>query len=121
MLDVFRRNHIPSLKCKDSSRRSTSIFLLRPREGSRDFCWDVWRLPLGISGGFLEAPGAPENGALVYRLASLGQNPGCRLRAVGSFVKNVVTCNLEWRARHLQPTLSFTRGARFCLFLDLQN
>ena len=48
----FRRNHDPPLKCSDSSRRSTSIFLLRPREASRDLFWDLWRLRLGTSGGF---------------------------------------------------------------------
>ena len=41
----------------------------------------------GISGGFPEARGAPENGALVYALASFCRNPSCRLRAVGIVLK----------------------------------
>ena len=40
-------------------------------------------------GSFLEPPGALENGALVYTLASFCRNPSCRLRAVGTCAENV--------------------------------
>ena len=49
----------------------------------------------GISGGFPEARGAPENGALVYALASFCRNPSCRLRAVGGGFKNLAKHALQ--------------------------
>ena len=60
---------------------------------------------LGISGGFLEAPGAPENDALVYALASFGRNPGCRLHAVGSCAEHIAKHALEWRGRQNQANV----------------
>ena len=55
------------------------------------------------SGGFLEAPGAPANGAPVYAPAPFGRNPGCRLRAVGSGAKSIAKHSLEWRVRLNRP------------------
>ena len=52
---------------------------------------------LGISGGFWEALGAPENCALVYAPASFPRNPGCRLHAVGGCAESVVKQHVEWR------------------------
>ena len=52
---------------------------------------------LGISGGFWEALGAPENCALVYAPASFPPNPSCRVHAVGGCAERAVKQHVEWR------------------------
>ena len=49
--------------------------------------------------GFLEASGAPENGAPVYALASFCRNPSCRVRAVGGCAESIAKHDLAWRLR----------------------
>ena len=52
---------------------------------------------LGTHGGFLEALGAPENGALVYAPASFPPNPSCRVDAVSGCAERAVKQHVEWR------------------------
>ena len=64
------------------------------------------------SGGVLEAPGTPENGAPVYAPASLRRNSGCRLRGLGACAKSLAKHGLEWRVRSTRSNVSCV-GAGF--------
>ncbi len=62
---------------------------------------------------FLEAPGALENGALVYALASFCRNPSCRLRAVGTCAESVAKHGLPAGVGENRPNVSrFLAGCR---------
>ena len=64
-------------------------------------------------GNFLEAPGALENGALVYALASFCRNPNCRLRAVGTCAETVAKHGLPAGVGENRPNVSrFSAGCR---------
>ena len=95
-----------------SSRAWDAVKHVLPAPGQNYLCWrhsadatfelqggnveDV-QAHLGISGGFWEALGAPENCALVYAPASFPRNPSCRLHAVGGCAERAVKQHVEWR------------------------
>ena len=73
------------IPCACASARA-SVFLapVRHLSPARNQCIFTWE------------SGAPENGALVYALASFCRNPSCRLRAVGGGFKNLAKLALRW-------------------------
>ena len=84
------------LRCRHSAEATFELQGKNPEDVQANF---------GTLGGFLEAPGAPENDALVYALASFGPNPGCRLRAVGSCAEHIAKHALAWRGRRNQANV----------------
>ena len=85
----FFHAFLPVLKipCACASARA-SVFLapVRHLSPARNQCIFTWE------------SGAPENGALVYALASFCRNPSCRLRAVGGGFKSLAKHAPQWGA-----------------------
>ena len=84
-----------------------------PGTGQNYLCWrHSARDTFELSGGFWEAPGAPENCAHVYAPASFRRNPGCCLRGLGACAKSLAKHGLEWRVRSSRSNVSCV-GAGF--------